>query len=364
MDFSERSKLVEAVAKVRLRIAQLKERGESIGEQDTKASLIEPVLSALGWRFDELEDVRREYKYRAQDNPVDYALFVLNQPRLFVEAKALGVTVDRKCATQVLGYASVMGVGWCLVTNGDEYRLYNSHAAVDADEKLFRSVRLTDTSQEAFFLDTLALIAKGAIGDSTLEALWKSQFVDRRVKQALEEVLRDDDGALAKTLHRKLPELSLPEIRDSLKRADLRVNYPVLAEAGTPGRLPAAREVIPPTLPADPKPPAPPFASKVKLTDLIAAGLVRPPFPIESTYKGERVTGTVQGEGSVVFAGVSYGSLSAAGGAAKAAVNRTPVGAAAPATNGWTFWQYRDGASGALAGMDALCREYTGTGKE
>ena len=354
MDYSERSKLREAVAKVRVRIAQLKERGDSIGEQDTKAGLIEPVLSALGWRFDELEDVRREYKYRSQDNPVDYALFVLNQPRLFVEAKALGATVDRKCAGQVLGYASVAGVGWCLVTNGDEYRLYNSHAAVDADEKLFRSVRLTDADQDSFFLDTLGLIAKGAIGDSTLEALWKSQFVDRRVKLALEQVLRDEDGALAKTLHRKLPELSLPEIRESLKRADTRVNYPVVASPPPAFPLPSPLVKAPAAVAvgsAHPQPRATP-------RDLIDAGLIKSPFVIEATYKGERVTATVAHDGSINFAGTSYGSLSAAGGAAKAAVNGAPSDGPVPATNGWTFWQLRDPKMGQARDMDSLRQEF------
>ena len=40
MDASERRVLAEAVAKVRNRIEQIRERNESIGEQDTKATLI------------------------------------------------------------------------------------------------------------------------------------------------------------------------------------------------------------------------------------------------------------------------------------------------------------------------------------
>lgn len=192
MDASGRRVLAEAVAKVRNRIEQIRERNGSIGEQDTKATLIEPVLAALGWRLEELDDVRREYKVKPQDNPVDYALVVMGRPRLFVEAKPLGTALDRKSASQVLGYASVTGVWWCLVTNGDEYRLYNSHAPVDVDEKLFRTVRLADPAQEALSLDTLSLLAKDAIGDSTIEAAWKSQFVDRRVKGVLEDALRDE----------------------------------------------------------------------------------------------------------------------------------------------------------------------------
>ena len=81
-----------ALATVRDRIA--KYQRQSIGEQDTKAALIVPVLRALGWDTEDLEDVKLEYKRLSSDNPVDYALFLLREPRLFIEAKALGVHVD------------------------------------------------------------------------------------------------------------------------------------------------------------------------------------------------------------------------------------------------------------------------------
>ncbi len=60
---------------VRERIARHKR--ENIGEQDTKAALIVPVLRALGWDVEDLEDVKLEYRRRPNDNPVDYALFLL-----------------------------------------------------------------------------------------------------------------------------------------------------------------------------------------------------------------------------------------------------------------------------------------------
>jgi len=357
MDASSRRVLADTVGKVRARILQIRERGETIGEPDTKATLIEPVLSALGWRLEELDDVRREYKFKSQDNPVDYALFVLRQPRLFVEAKPLGSVLDRKCASQVLGYASVTGVWWCLVTNGDEYRLYNSHVAVDVDEKLFRTVRLSETGQEAYFLETLGLIAKDAIGDNTLEALWKSQFVDRRVKAALEGAFRDEDGSLARLLRKQAPELSHSEIRESLKRADLRVTYPIVTDPSVASNSRALGQnadgstVLPPG-------PRPDRSPRITLSDLIRVGLIRPPVTIESTYKGQRVSAIVGEDGSVVFENVSFGSLSAAGGAAKAVVNATPPDDPAPATNGWTFWQYRDGGTEQLLPMDGLYKRY------
>ena len=104
--------LHETLAKVRARIVELSDHDDRISEEETKAILIDPVLSVLGWRVDELQDVRREYRAKPQDSPVDYALLAFGKPRLFVEAKALSTALDRKSASQLLGYAAVVGVGW------------------------------------------------------------------------------------------------------------------------------------------------------------------------------------------------------------------------------------------------------------
>jgi hypothetical protein len=46
------------------------------------------VLRALGWDVEDVEEVAREYKGKKQDKPVDYALLVMREPRLFVDRRA------------------------------------------------------------------------------------------------------------------------------------------------------------------------------------------------------------------------------------------------------------------------------------
>jgi hypothetical protein len=65
-------------------------QGRSLGEQNTKASLIDPILESLGWETRDSDEVHREFRSNPKDNPVDYALSLLRKPRLFVEAKGLG----------------------------------------------------------------------------------------------------------------------------------------------------------------------------------------------------------------------------------------------------------------------------------
>src|SRR5689334_9836493 len=121
--------LGETLEQVRARMER--SRGLALNEQNTKASLIEPVLRALGWDTEDFEEVHREYKPKSADKPVDYALFILRTPRLFIEAKALGQDLDdRRWANQIMGYAAVAGVEWIVLTDANEYRIYNSHATV------------------------------------------------------------------------------------------------------------------------------------------------------------------------------------------------------------------------------------------
>lgn len=137
--------LLDSITGVAAKARKFTDRG--IGEQNTKASLIEPVLEALGWDIRDPDEVHREFRPTGKDSPVDYALKLMRKPRLFVEAKGLGETLtDRRWIAQVLGYATVAGVEWCVLTDGDEWRFYNASAPIEAEEKMFCRVRLTETA--------------------------------------------------------------------------------------------------------------------------------------------------------------------------------------------------------------------------
>jgi hypothetical protein len=47
------------------RIAQARNR--HLNEQNTKASLIEPVMRALGWNVEDFDEVQREFRLRRRD---------------------------------------------------------------------------------------------------------------------------------------------------------------------------------------------------------------------------------------------------------------------------------------------------------
>jgi hypothetical protein len=332
-----------AVRKVRGRINRIRERGEHIGEQNTKAALIDPLLAALGWNLEELDEVSREYRRKPQDNPVDYALFIVRSPCLFVEAKAFGRDLtDRKWVGQLLGYATVVGVRWCVLTNGDEYRLYNAHAPVDVDEKLFRSVSVGEPEDAAELLDTLMLLSREKMQEKELDVLWRAHFVDRQVKAALREIFDSQDGGLVRLVRKRTRELKPSDVRESLARADVRIDFPVV-------------------VPLSPPPPPPPPPVRVTLRDLIEAGIVEPPLTLEKQYHGVDVQATVLADGKIQYGGKGHDSPSAAGAAAKRKV-RNLRGDKGPATLGWDFWSCRDPETGELVKLDVLRQRFLRSG--
>ena len=100
------SSLLDLLTSLATRIPGYRERG--IGEQNTKAVLIDPILEALGWDVRDWDEVQREYKVKPKDKPVDYALKISRMPKLFIEAKGLGENlIDRRWINQVISYCRV-----------------------------------------------------------------------------------------------------------------------------------------------------------------------------------------------------------------------------------------------------------------
>jgi predicted type IV restriction endonuclease len=363
------SKLEPATEVIRKRIRQVRDRKELIGEQNTKAALIDPLLSVLGWDLQEIDEVRREYRRKPQDNPVDYALFLNRTECLLIEAKSLEKDLgDRKWISQNISYAAVVGVKWCVLTNGDEYRIYNSHAEVDVDEKLFRKVSISDTDP-MFLIDTLALLSKDKMRGSLLDELWKAHFIDRKVRLAFESLLGEDDVALIRAICKKASGVTPSEARASLKRAKITIDFPlpkVLELSGAP---------IVPTVTAKPAASATrreagkkaretmTAMAEATLPNLVAAGLVKPPLELERTYKGVRLTASIQPNGTVSFGSRTSLTLSAAGGIARKSVLGTSPQDPPPATNGWIFWQFRDSKTGKLREIDSLRQEFLASTK-
>jgi hypothetical protein len=306
----------------------------SLGEQNTKASLIEPVLEALGWDIRDPDEVHREFKPTSQDKPVDYCLTLLRKPRLLVEAKGLGETLtDRKWIGQILGYAAVAGVEWCVLTDGNVYRFYNATVALDAEEKLFFQITLSDGRDEEA-AEALKLVSRNNMAENILEVLWNAHYVDRRVRHALQAMFESRDKGLVRLIRKKVSKLTPKEILESLRRLDVHIGPGAAipeARSRTQANRPTTKRVGG-KQPKDDK-----IRYDVRLADIIAAALLSPPVKLFREYKGRMLEATLLADGKVEFNQTRYKTGSTAAETARAAVTGRKMN-----TNGWVFWQYVD----------------------
>src|SRR5262249_55421646 len=73
----------------------------------------------------------------------------------------------------------------------------------------------------------------------------------------------------------------------------------------------------------------------VALTDLVSAGLLKPPVRLFRRYRGKAMEATLWPDGAVEFGGQRFDSCSTAAEHARSTVTGRRMH-----TNGWVFWQY------------------------
>ena len=116
-------------------IAELVKKYESLSsseiktfhEAKTKQGFIEPLFRALGWDFDDTNEVAPEE--RASNGRVDYAFKLQSVSQFYLEAKPLKATLNKPEYTkQAITYAYSKGVTWVVLTDFEELRLFNAQA--------------------------------------------------------------------------------------------------------------------------------------------------------------------------------------------------------------------------------------------
>lgn len=116
-------------------------------------TVVDPLLRALGWELDNPEQVMTEYK--TEKGRVDYALFIeglsRGKPVAFIEVKALGKLTEESL-DQIAKYALYEGVSYVVVTDGDQWALYDMSRQVPLKEReVLRWSLLKDDPAEVAF---------------------------------------------------------------------------------------------------------------------------------------------------------------------------------------------------------------------
>jgi hypothetical protein len=100
-------------------------QAKSYHEAKTKQGFVEPMFRALGWNFDDVNEVAPEEA--ASKGRVDYAFKINGVSRFYLETKHLKADLNNaEYIKQAVTYAYNKGVTWAGLTSFDRLRLFNA----------------------------------------------------------------------------------------------------------------------------------------------------------------------------------------------------------------------------------------------
>ena len=209
----------------RARMSQLlSDRLSLIDVDSVRSQLVAPILGALGWSIEDTGEVRTEFQLNGAASRSGTALFLSGMPCTWIESRGLRQEINRKrLMGQVLPGASDAGFEWVLVTDGDIYDVFNAQAGLPFENRSFDAIRISDDSM-ADAVEFFDLFSMKRMEENRLESVWNRRVVDRQVQRSFEELIVSDE-ALIQLLLSKTRELSASDIRSSLSRAKIVLEF-------------------------------------------------------------------------------------------------------------------------------------------
>ena len=148
--------LVDTIETLKARISEHRTALQA-SEAQTRLSLIDPLLRALGWDTADPALVRPEYDVGVRR--ADYAL--LNAEGgvvVFLEAKRLGESLTNH-RSQVAAYASELGLRYPALTNGSEWEVYDNSLMVPIEQRRILNISISNDDSAKCALKLLVALA-------------------------------------------------------------------------------------------------------------------------------------------------------------------------------------------------------------
>lgn len=240
------------------RVWALLDEGPDLSEPATQQRLVEPVLLLLGWDVHG-DEVEPEYAVdRGQRTEwVDYCLSAGKVPKLLLEVKKLHSDLPESNAKQVIGYAAIERVRWCVLTNGRKWFMFNAEWGKEPKDCLFRKVELRPQRDPTADLELLSREAV-ASGDLDKEAD-KSKFnlridalMSGMIPSLQEDLLRQARNRVMGELRNEFPDLTRERVTGYIApRLSITLSTGVAKGAEAPQLPQAETHHAPPPVPAD-----------------------------------------------------------------------------------------------------------------
>ncbi len=212
-----RRKIQELVTKYE----QVKTSGKlnKYSEQDTKDSFIRPMFEALGWDFDNRDEVSKE-EFVNSAGRVDYGIYLNNQPKLFVEAKKLGADIHKpEFAEQAIRYCFNRVVTWAVLTDFETLKVFNAqNVSENLSNKLYFEIPCSQYTER---FDQVWQLSKESfeIGLIDKEAMKVGKLQQKiTVTEQLAKDLNEIRDLLTHSLHSWNPGVSPTDLDEGVQK--------------------------------------------------------------------------------------------------------------------------------------------------
>lgn len=158
----------EEVQKLIQKYDRLEKEGKlkDYNEERTKKDFILPLFRILGWSIEDGDEVTAEEKI--SKGRVDYAFRIDGIPKLFLEAKAINVSIDKtEFAEQAINYAWHKGATWAVLTDFNGIKIFNAEwKSQNPLQNLFFSLKYYQFIDN---LEQLLLLSRESLSQGTID---------------------------------------------------------------------------------------------------------------------------------------------------------------------------------------------------
>lgn len=214
--------IISCIENLRLKLDR--HQKDDIKEYPTRTIFVDPLLQSLGWDVRDPDDVELEFP-TIDGKSVDYAPKINRKPVLFIEAKQLNdPLIDVKSITQVVGYAANAGVEWCILTNGNNYKVYRSTEKAEAPEKLLFEISIDEKETKGLSIQQVAeqfyRFSREAMAKGILDEIGEQIFTTGKIRKALDKLFMDPPNNFLRIIRSIIKDDNIKpqQIKDALKR--------------------------------------------------------------------------------------------------------------------------------------------------
>ena len=211
--------LNDTIQSITLSVGKAIDNGINMSESQTESMVIDKILGALGY---DLWQYQKQGVAEGIGNIPDYTILPHTPHQWFLEVKKWKAPLTEKDASQTVNYAHNQGNRWAVLTNGDQWRIYDAHSPAPLTEKCILTIPSL-TSKDT--VDILLLLAKAAMLEDSLGRTYRKRVIRDSVRAQLSDINSQTIKILRRTIEGNgLANVTRDEVMDALEPLHLDLN--------------------------------------------------------------------------------------------------------------------------------------------